>query len=173
MFAVGLQEDELTALEAIYGDDAVVSRAERCVEVCATRVWQLLMCTVNANHRNDHDLVCAASQLVAPSAVCPMQVHIPSISAQPKVVFKALLPVDYPSSSAPVFMLTAPHVSDDALMNAVSSMEDTFMPGEGMLYNSVEWLRGQADLWHSAKHLDDESDSDFGEGVEEVATVQV
>lgn len=29
----GMQEDELTCVEAIYGDDALVNRDDRCVEV--------------------------------------------------------------------------------------------------------------------------------------------
>lgn len=101
------------------------------------------------------------------------QVHIPSATAQPKVVMRALLPSDYPSSSGPVFLLTAHHVSDDALSNTVRELEGMFVPGEGMLYNSVEWLRGQADLWHSVKQPDSDSDSDFGADVEEAAASQV
>lgn len=56
---------------------------------------------------------------------------------------QAHLPVDYPSTSAPVIQLRRDGLDGELLSDAVSQLESMFAPGEVVVFMMVEWLKTQ------------------------------
>lgn len=57
------------------------------------------------------------------------QVHIPIRGEQPHIIMRAHLPPSYPSRSAPLLEVEAPHLEPRQLEQTVAQLEDSFRTG--------------------------------------------
>ncbi|CAD6259801.1 unnamed protein product [Miscanthus lutarioriparius] len=146
------QEDELTALEAIYGDDLIVFENKG-----GLRSFQIYI----HYHLPDGIKVCA--KLSAPNA-SPRDVgwcddykhddgHGPDefsytcdFEYLPPLILTCLLPRSYPSKDPPSFAVTAKWM-DGPYVSQLCQMLDTIwagLPGQEVVYQWVEWLHNSS-----------------------------
>ncbi len=120
--ALAEQEDELAALESIYGpEDCLVDRDEHSVQVTCP--------SASAEPTN----VSAAQPLPSRSDMVPdclPQLWVPSRSSHPCVAVRALLVSEYPEKQAPVAEIEAAHWCEDSIASALAQLDKLFVPGK-------------------------------------------
>ncbi|KZV77620.1 RWD-domain-containing protein [Peniophora sp. CONT] len=134
-----LQEEELQVLESIYPDCILPSNdASGTIKKFEVSI-ELGDCTsVHIVDDGSTHTAAGPSQNVLSHA----PPEILSLSAFPPILLEIYLPPDYPESQPP--RINSLHVSHDWLTSSASlrqRMLEMFQPGEGVLYNWVEWLR--------------------------------
>eukprot|EP01025_Chloroclados_australasicus_P011350 TRINITY_DN14908_c3_g1_i1.p1 TRINITY_DN14908_c3_g1~~TRINITY_DN14908_c3_g1_i1.p1 ORF type:complete len:314 (+),score=39.07 TRINITY_DN14908_c3_g1_i1:101-1042(+) len=76
-----------------------------------------------------------------------LMMYIPNREAAGKLTLIVHIPEDYPKVSPPIFELHGLQLSESLVGWAVREMETQFVPGEPCLFEAIEWLREQQDLW--------------------------
>ncbi len=64
-------------------------------------------------------------------------------------MLSAHLPASYPSTSAPILEISAPHLNDGLTSWAAAHLDSLFQPGEVVLFTYIEWLKEQSELYGS------------------------
>jgi len=76
-----------------------------------------------------------------------VEIHVPSRDHPRKLVLRAFLPADYPSSASPAVEVLSPHLSHENRALIGDGFEDFRIPGSPCLFNMAEWLREREFLW--------------------------
>ncbi|XP_037480719.1 E3 ubiquitin-protein ligase RNF14-like [Triticum dicoccoides] len=159
------QEDELMALEAIYGDDLVEFRSKaglRYFQICirydlhddAQVCARLSSATEKAKYGgcpdDDHDTKEHDAGPDEFSYTC-------NFEYLPPLILTCLLPKSYPSKEPPYFTVTAKWM-DGPDVSQLCEMLDTIwaeLPGQEVIYQWVEWIRSSSllNLWFDGKIL--------------------
>ncbi|CAG9467500.1 unnamed protein product [Pedinophyceae sp. YPF-701] len=80
-------------------------------------------------------------------AASVIEVHVPDRAHPRKVVLRAHLPCDYPSTAGPVLEFLSPHLDAAQREWCSSGASDLVVPGASCIYPVAEWLREQEHLW--------------------------
>ncbi|KAM0829360.1 hypothetical protein ACQ4PT_066920 [Festuca glaucescens] len=142
------QEDELLALEAIYGDDLVEFETKT-----GLRYFQIYI----RYDLPDGAEVCAKFSSANGNRECPddcteqyedKQDDFYSYNFEhlPPLILTCLLPQSYPSKDPPYFMVTAKWM-DGPNVSKLCEMLDTIrteLPGQEVVYQWVEWIRSSS-----------------------------
>ncbi|XP_048557066.1 E3 ubiquitin-protein ligase RNF14-like [Triticum urartu] len=159
------QEDELMALEAIYGDDLVEFRSKaglRYFQICirydlhddAQVCARLSSATEKTKYGgcpdDDHDTKEHDAGPDEFSYTC-------NFEYLPPLILTCLLPKSYPSKEPPYFTVTAKWM-DGPDVSQLCEMLDTIwaeLPGQEVIYQWVEWIRSSSllNLWFDGKIL--------------------
>ncbi|XP_021316090.1 E3 ubiquitin-protein ligase RNF14-like isoform X2 [Sorghum bicolor] len=140
-----LQEDEVLALQAIYGDDMVILEDKACL-----RSFQLFVRYPIPNgtkvflnlHPNgtmvgtDNDGSQDGSELF----------YACSLKHLPPVVLTCLLPCSYPSTSAPYFTISAKWLDEPKVSHLCAMLDEiwTDLPGQEVVYRWLDWLNSSS-----------------------------
>ncbi|TVU28078.1 hypothetical protein EJB05_19586 [Eragrostis curvula] len=130
-----LQEDEVLALQAIYGDDRIKPVFVRYPLPNGTQVF-LNLHPEGATVETEYDKGRDDGQLI----------YACSLKHLPPVVVTCLLPRSYPSTCAPYFTISAKWLDEPKVSYLCTIFDEisTELPGQEVLYRWVDWLNSSS-----------------------------
>ncbi|AQK73746.1 NDR1/HIN1-like 8 [Zea mays] len=140
-----VQEDEMLALQAIYGDDMVILEDKAGFRSFQIFVWYpipngtkvflnlhpngTMVGTDNDESKDGGELIYACS-----------------LKHLPPVVLTCLLPCSYPSASAPYFTISAKWLDEPKVSHLCTMFDEiwTELPGQEVVYRWLDWLNSSS-----------------------------
>ncbi|GAB2273131.1 hypothetical protein Dimus_007936 [Dionaea muscipula] len=132
-----LQEDELLAMESIYGENIYVLEKWRSL-----RSFQIHIHVEIPGELTVSAKINAARDPKSKATVLDEFSYIFKVQYLPPIVLTCLFPKSYPSHSPPLFTISIRWL-DSARISSLCSMLDTLwndQPGQEIMYHWVEWL---------------------------------
>lgn len=135
------QEEEVTALQAIYGCECSVDWDNRTVKASApSHISEVIRLHFRIRRRSLHLCMTVASG--TPCRRCDVMLWCTQISVDvggQVATLCAHLPTAYPSDAVPLVVLEGQGITPAVVEWAVARLEELFVPGEAVLYT---WTGG-------------------------------
>ncbi|KAF9604883.1 hypothetical protein IFM89_011165 [Coptis chinensis] len=146
-----LQEDELLAMEAIYGDNLTIGRTEGGQKSFQIRVHieTLGELTISAKLHSPKENVepgGKSTSLIAPAQHSNEFLYTFAVQYLPPIVLTCLLPNSYPSHQPPYFTLSIQWLNSLRISNLCRMLDSfwTDKPGQEVIYQWVDWLHSSS-----------------------------
>ncbi|KAK9275243.1 hypothetical protein L1049_022505 [Liquidambar formosana] len=136
-----LQEDELVAMESIYGDNAFILNRQR-----GLRSFQIHIHCEAPSELTISAKLNLSGDLRAKSGGRDEFSYSFKIQHLPPIVLTCLLPKSYPSHLPPYFTIYVPWLDSVRISNLCSMLDSKWMeqPGQEVIYHWVEWLQNSS-----------------------------
>lgn len=140
-----LQEDEVLALEAIYGEDVFLMDRQDGLRLLKILVRNELPDDISVATKLPNDKQKAYAQ--SPNSDDPDEfTYAFKVKHLPPIVVTCLLPQSYPSHHQPYFTISARWLDSHKIATLCSMLDSIWMeqPGQEIIYQWIEWLHGSA-----------------------------